>query len=144
MLKRISVLAFALMVAGLVSMMVRHELLGRSLPTQAIQVGAVGLMLWARLVFGRRSFHAAADPTAGGLVTTGPYHYLRHPIYAAVLYFVWAGALDYHTITALGAAIAVTTGAALRIQAEEQLLRARFPNYLSYSARTARLVPFLL
>ena len=30
----------------------------------------------------------------GGLVTTGPYRYVRHPIYAAATYFAWAGALD--------------------------------------------------
>ena len=51
-------------------------------------------MVAARITFGRRSFHAAANPTEGGLVTTGPYAYIRHPIYAAILYFVWAGALD--------------------------------------------------
>jgi hypothetical protein len=31
------------------------------------------LMIWARLTFGLRSFHPAANPTRGGLVTTGPY-----------------------------------------------------------------------
>jgi len=45
-------------------------------------------MLWARLTFGGRSFHAGANPTAGGVVTTGPYRFVRHPIYAAILYFL--------------------------------------------------------
>jgi protein-S-isoprenylcysteine O-methyltransferase Ste14 len=42
----------------------------------------------ARVTFGRRSFHAAANPTAGGLVTTGPYRLIRHPIYTAACLFV--------------------------------------------------------
>ena len=48
-------------------------------------------MLWARLTFGWRSFHAGARPTEGGIVTRGPYHWVRHPIYLAILLFTWAG-----------------------------------------------------
>src|SRR5512141_1042392 len=44
----------------------------------AFQVLAAALMLWARLSFGSRSFHAAANPTEGHLVTTGPYRFIRH------------------------------------------------------------------
>jgi hypothetical protein len=52
----------------------------------ALQLIAVALMVLARVTFGRRSFHAAANPTAGGLVTTGPYRIIRHPISAACLF----------------------------------------------------------
>jgi hypothetical protein len=41
------------------------------------------------LTFGARSFHAGANPTDGGVVTAGPYRFFRHPIYAAILYFLW-------------------------------------------------------
>jgi protein-S-isoprenylcysteine O-methyltransferase Ste14 len=41
-------------------------------------------VIWARVAFGRRSFHLAANPTEGGLVTTGPYRLIRHPIYTGV------------------------------------------------------------
>ena len=60
-----------------------------------VQVAAVLLMVWARMTFGRRSFHAAANPTAGGLVTWGPYRYWRHPIYSAILLFLWSGVLSH-------------------------------------------------
>ena len=49
------------------------------------------LILWARVTFGRRSFHVVANPTEGGLVTSGPYRYIRHPIYAAICLFTWVG-----------------------------------------------------
>lgn len=31
---------------------------------------------------------------AGGLVTNGPYRFIRHPIYTAVCLFVWTGVLS--------------------------------------------------
>jgi len=132
------------MVVGLAWLMIRHELFGRTWLTIAFQVLAVLLMIAARLTFGRRSFHAAANPTAGGLVTTGPYRFWRHPIYAAVLYFMWAAALDYHSAPAIAAVMLATIGAAVRMYAEETLLVTAYPDYAAYSARTARVIPFVL
>ncbi|MEP6916570.1 MAG: methyltransferase, partial [Acidobacteriota bacterium] len=108
------------------------------------QVGAVALMLSARVAFGMRSFHAAANPTSGGLVTIGPYRWLRHPIYAAALYFVWAAAIDHRSLPAIAAAVLVTAGASVRMYAEETLLVRMYPDYIAYSARTARVVPFVI
>ena len=132
------------MVVGLAWLMIRHELFGRTWLPIAFQVLAVLLMIAARLTFGRRSFHAAANPTAGGLVTTGPYRFWRHPIYAAVLYFMWAAALDYHSAPAIAAVMLATIGAAVRMYAEETLLVTAYPDYAAYSARTARVIPFVL
>ena len=132
------------MVAGLAWMMARGEVIGRSIPAIAVQMAAVALMIAARITFGSRSFHAAANPTAGGLVTTGPYAWLRHPIYAAILYFVWSTALDHHRWQSLTAAAIVTAGAIVRMLAEETLLVQRYPEYAAYRSRTARVIPFLL
>jgi protein-S-isoprenylcysteine O-methyltransferase Ste14 len=144
MLKWGSVAAFALMVAGIGWLMARHEVIARSAPAIAVQLAAIVLMVAARVTFGRRSFHAAANPTAGGLVTTGPYRWLRHPIYAAILYFTWSTALDHRTWQAVAAATLITFGAVLRMLAEETLLIRKYPEYDAYKARTARVVPFVL
>lgn len=143
-LKSLSAGAFGLMIAGIGWLLYRQELLAAGLPARIVQGLAVVLMIAARITFGRRSFHAAANPTAGVLVTTGPYALLRHPIYAAILYFVWAAAFDYHSAQALAAAALVTTGAAVRMYAEETLLAGIYPEYGAYHARTARVVPFIL
>lgn len=139
-----SVLAFALMVTGLVWLILRDELVARSPAAMAVQAAAVLLMIAARITFGRRSFHAAANPTAGGLVTSGPYRFWRHPIYAAVLYFVWSTALAHRSASAVTAALLVTIGAAVRMYAEETLLVKTYPDYAAYRARTARVIPFVL
>ena len=143
-LKWQSVMAFALMVGGLLWMFQRHELFARTLPVQIVQGCAIGLMVAARITFGKRSFHAAANPTAGGLVTTGPYRWLRHPIYAAILYFIWSTALDYRSYQAIAAAGLVTVGAVVRMYAEETLLIGKYAEYATYRARTARVIPFVL
>jgi protein-S-isoprenylcysteine O-methyltransferase Ste14 len=144
MLKWSSVAAFGLMVAGLVVLLARREVLAHSVAGVAVQAMAVLLMVLARIAFGIRSFHATANPTAGGLVTRGPYRWLRHPIYAAVLYFCWAAALDYRTPAAFGAAALVTIGAFARMFMEERLLVGMYPEYRAYAARTARVIPFVL
>jgi len=143
-LRRRSIIAFALMVVGLIWLAVRGELLARSIPAMVIQAAAVVLMIAARLTFGLRSFHAAANPTAGGLVTRGPYHWLRHPIYAAILYFIWSTAIDHRSVQAMSAALLVTVGAFVRMYAEESLLTTMYPEYTTYRARTARVIPFVL
>jgi protein-S-isoprenylcysteine O-methyltransferase Ste14 len=101
-------------------------------------------MAWARITFGARSFHAAADPTAGDLVTHGPYRFWRHPIYASVVYFVWAGVLSAPAPDSVGVAAVVTGSLVARMLFEEQLLRQHFPDYDAYCARTKRIIPFVL
>ncbi len=139
-----SLAGFIVLVLVIVALFLRGAILAEGPIALAVQAAAVALMLWARVTFGRRSFHATASPTEGGLVTTGPYRYLRHPIYAAVLWFIWAAALSHASPIALLLALAACVGAALRIVAEERLLRMRYPGYAEYAARTRRVIPFVL
>src|SRR3954471_4919382 len=132
------------MVAGLAGLFYSHALFASHPLVIAIQVAAFLLMLAARVTFGRRSFHAAANPTAGGLVTTGPYGYVRHPIYAAVLYFIWAGTLDTFSSAACGWALLLTAGAVTRMFIEERMLTERYPEYRDYMRRVRRVMPFVV
>ncbi len=130
-------------VVGILALFQLHRLIAAGPFWLAFQILAVGLMIWARITFGKRSFHAAADPTAGGLVTTGPYQYLRHPIYAAANYVVWAGALSEPNAQALGAATVVTLCLMVRLLLEERLVAVAYPEYAAYAARTKRLIPYV-
>ncbi len=100
-------------------------------------------MLWARVTFGMRSFHADARPTAGGLVTTGPYRYIRHPIYAAVGVFVWPGILAHISPLAIVLGVVATISILIRIRCEEKLVTELYPEYQEYAVRTKRLLPGL-
>jgi len=142
-----SLVATLLLMASVVALLlVTHSLIAKLPVGIAIQIAAAVLMLWARLTFGMRSFHAAANPTQGGLVTNGPYRYWRHPIYAAVLIFMWAGVLTQGAMPSLLSillAVVATITTAIRINSEETLLKDTFPDYAAYSARTKRIIPFV-
>lgn len=138
-----SIVGFLLMVAAIVALAYRHALLSRSAVVIGVQVGAVALMVWARATFGRRSFHASADATAGGLVTSGPYRVIRHPIYTAVCLFSWAGVLANPSVPSVLVGIVLTGGAIMRLVAEERLIVRKYPAYDEYAQGTKRMVPFI-
>jgi len=139
-----SVVVFGLAVVGLVYLIFKKYLLSENPVGIGIQVLAVGLMIWARITFGVRSFHGVANTTEGGLVTHGPYRWLRHPIYASVIYFVWAGVFSHQHPDAIAAAFLVSMSLVARMLIEEQFLRVTYPEYIAYSKRAKRLIPFLL
>jgi protein-S-isoprenylcysteine O-methyltransferase Ste14 len=142
-LERASLLATSILVVAVVALLFLDDLLAIGVPLLTIQGLAALLMLWARLTLGRRSFHAGATPTTGGVVTTGPYHYWRHPIYAAILYFLWAGVASHHSPLAVGLGLIGSAALAIRMAMEERLMGARYPEYAPYAARTKRIIPFV-
>lgn len=143
-LRRISIVATAILVIAVVSLLFRRSLFAHRPVLVGVQAAAGALMLWARLTFGQRSFHAGANPTSGGIVTTGPYRYIRHPIYAAILTFLWAGVGSHGTILSVLTGIVATAATAVRIGAEEALVVEAYPGYADYARRTKRLIPFVL
>jgi protein-S-isoprenylcysteine O-methyltransferase Ste14 len=142
-LKFLSVSAFIVLVIAILLLIKQEAIIANGLIAITVQTLAVLLMVWARLTFGKRSFHASADPTEGGLVTSGPYQFLRHPIYAAIFYFVWAAVLSHLSIINFCLGIVATAGVMIRIFSEERLLIVRYPEYISYAARTKRVIPFV-
>ncbi len=143
MQRTLSILALLVMIASLVGLVFAHALFSWSPIAIGLQVCAASLMMWARLTFGTRSFHGTATPTEGGLVTTGPYHYIRHPIYTSIVLFVWAGAVANWSLGVVAMAALATGGALVRMLCEEQLLVQRYPEYASYAKATKRMIPCL-
>jgi protein-S-isoprenylcysteine O-methyltransferase Ste14 len=78
------------------------------------------------------------------LITSGPYRWIRHPMYLAVLLgaaaFVAADPRAWR-MTAWLALAAVLIAKATR---EESYLMSAFPEYADYASRTRRFIPFVL
>ena len=76
--KILSIFAYILLALAPISLIFQKSLFATEYILVGVQVLAITLMLWTRISFGMRSFHIAANPTEGGLVTTGPYKYISY------------------------------------------------------------------
>ena len=141
MLKALSKVGLLVMIAAIVGLYKVDALFSPAPVVIGVQVAAVALMIWARLTFGLRSFHAFANPTAGGLVTNGPYRFIRHPIYTAACVVGWAGMVTNLTLASAAFGLMLLVGAFIRMYCEEQLVVETYPEYREYAARTKRMIP---
>src|SRR4029434_15194 len=143
MLKIISILGLVVMVAALVGLYEIGVLFSGQPIAIVLQIVAVALIVWARVTFGRRSFHAAANPTAGGLVTTGPYRYIRHPIYTGACLLGWGSITVHWSLASVALGVLLLLGGLARMVCEEQLVKQWYPEYLEYSKVTKRMIPYV-
>jgi protein-S-isoprenylcysteine O-methyltransferase Ste14 len=103
----------------------------------------LGFAIWARLHIGRNWGMPMTQKDEPELVTSGPYHLVRHPIYSGIL------VAGVGTAVALGWVwlIAVVLAGIYFVYSatvEERYLAGRFPStYLPYKRSTKMLVPFL-
>ncbi|MEO8407671.1 MAG: isoprenylcysteine carboxylmethyltransferase family protein [Oxalobacteraceae bacterium] len=99
----------------------------------------------ALAVMPARTLSVLPEPrSSGALVTRGIYHYLRHPMYLAVLLCGLAACLAYGS-AAKWVLLALLAGVlTLKIRREERLLLARFPAYAAYCQQTKAIIPYLL
>jgi protein-S-isoprenylcysteine O-methyltransferase Ste14 len=76
------------------------------------------------------------------LVTGGVYGWLRHPLYASLIWMFCGAGLAYANWAALLATFLIFVPAMhYRADQEEEVLAARFPDYAAYRARTGKFVP---
>jgi len=111
----------------------------------ALSAVTCGLFFASKRALGRNWSLVARTRSDHELVTSGPFAYVRHPIYSAL--FAWligmAVAFGHYRGLILGVPL-YWIGTALRITEEEKLLRARFgPAYDAYAARVKRFAPGL-
>jgi len=100
-------------------------------------------MIWARITFGMRSFHASANSTKGELVTSGPYRLLRHPIYASIIYFFLACIIAFPTLKTIIGVFVIIASTYARMIFEEISLKETYKEYGLYSQKAKRIIPFL-
>ena len=131
------------MALALIGLAIRGALFSLQPIALVLEVSAAVLMIWARVTFGSRSFHPAANPTSGGLITTGPYRFVRHPIYTAICLFAWSGILTHWTLIDAALGTLLLLGAVARILCEERLLVETYPAYREYAQSTKRMLPFI-
>lgn len=110
----------------------------------AVFACGLGLAVWARIHLGRNWGMPMTRRVEPELVTSGPYRFVRHPIYSGLLLGLIGTAL---ATDLLGLIVAVVLTAYFYYSAsvEERDLIATFPKaYPAYRTATKMLIPFVL
>jgi protein-S-isoprenylcysteine O-methyltransferase Ste14 len=103
------------------------------------------LMLWARTTLGKNWSANIVIKEEHKLITSGPYKYIRHPIYSGLILMVLGVVLYIDTLGWLVFFIIFFFGARYKAQKEERLLESHFSNaYSEYKKHTKYLIPFVL
>jgi protein-S-isoprenylcysteine O-methyltransferase Ste14 len=103
----------------------------------------IALVFWSRVSLGK-SFTAFPKPLDGGAhVASGPYRFVRHPMYFAVIVFLTGWSVLWESFA--GALLTVATFMLLDLKAacEERWLEEAYPGYAEYRRRTRKLIPFV-
>jgi protein-S-isoprenylcysteine O-methyltransferase Ste14 len=88
-----------------------------------------------------RSFSLMAE--ARRLVTTGPYRFMRHPLYFFEAVASFGVLLQFLSVYTIVIFLAYAFLQLQRMKNEEEVLGKAFPEYQEYKLRTARLIPGL-
>jgi protein-S-isoprenylcysteine O-methyltransferase Ste14 len=106
---------------------------------------SVALVWAATRHLGKQWRYKAALSQDHELIQTGPYRWLRHPIYASMLGMLLAtGAAWTWWPMWVGSVIAYIAGTEIRVRAEERLLAGRFgSSFAAYRSRTSAYIPFI-
>ena len=76
------------------------------------------------------------------LITSGPYRWVRHPIYSGMGLALIGTALASGTLSGFLGLVFILFAFLVRVRQEEALMRETFPaEYPQYSTHTARLIP---
>lgn len=111
-----------------------------------LMAGTIGLFWWSSRAMGRNWAIVAQTRADHELVQSGPFAWVRNPIYGALFLFLLAMGVGYgHYWNILPGAVLYWTGTMMRVRIEERLLSAQFgAAYDDYRARVKRFVPGLI
>jgi protein-S-isoprenylcysteine O-methyltransferase Ste14 len=82
-------------------------------------------------------------PQARSVVQTGPYRWIKHPLYLAEEIAILGVVLQDLTLVTLIVLVLHIGVQVCRILYEEDLLRRNFPEYSSYEASRWRVIPYV-
>jgi protein-S-isoprenylcysteine O-methyltransferase Ste14 len=109
-----------------------------------ICVLGLAFAVWARVHLGRNWGQPMTLREGHELVTTGPYAYVRHPIYTGII-FALVGTALAENIMLLAPFAALCAFFVLSAATEEKHMLREFPHeYPEYKGRTKMLIPFVL
>ncbi len=108
-----------------------------------VEIGAVALGVWAIVAMRVGNFNITPDPKSDSQLTLhGPYNWIRHPMYSALILLGLALVGNHITLLRFVLWLVLVVNLTVKLTVEERLLLAHFPTYAHYRRQTWRLLPF--
>jgi protein-S-isoprenylcysteine O-methyltransferase Ste14 len=108
-----------------------------------ICAAGIAFAIWARIHLGRNWGMPVSLKQKPDLVTSGPYRFVRHPIYTGIA-IAMVGCIITAGFMWLVWFLLFSTSFAYSARKEEKLMSAQFPeDYPEYMKRTKMLIPFI-
>ena len=105
----------------------------------------LGLAIWSRRTLGDNWSSTVNLKQGHELVERGPYRFVRHPIYSAILLMSLGTAVAFDRLSCFIGLVPLFLGFWIKLLQEEALMTRQFPEeYPRYKARVRALVPFLI
>ncbi len=106
--------------------------------------GSLTFALWAMITMKTSWSSSVQSVQRQELVKTGPFTYIRHPIYAGVTGAFWGTMLVQGSLASLVAIVCIIIKYVLKIKHEEQFLLQLFgQQYADYQRKTWKMIPFI-
>jgi len=113
----------------------------------AVAIAALGFAItfWARFTLGSNWSAAVTIKVAHELIRTGPYRWVRHPIYTGAIVAMAGTALAREQWKGVAAVMLLWLSFSIKRLKEEQFMRQIFgAQYIEYSRTTGAIFPMLL
>ena len=113
-------------------------------PAIALLAIGMALGLWTVSVNRWGNFNIRPEVKRGArLITNGPYRWIRHPMYSAVLLGTAAFVVADSNAARVALYVSLVIVLVIKAGREEEHLRAAFPQYGAYAAQTRRFIPMI-
>jgi len=110
----------------------------------AITAAGLAFAIWARFYLGSNWSGTVTVKVGHELVRTGPYRWVRHPIYSGMILAMAGTALERHQVRGIVAVVLLYFGFKIKSKIEEQTMAATFGSqYAEYTSTTGAIVPRL-
>jgi protein-S-isoprenylcysteine O-methyltransferase Ste14 len=111
----------------------------------AICVFGLFVTIWARWTLAGNWSSDVTFKQGHELVKTGPYHFVRHPIYTGLLVMCLGSAIEIGRLRCFLSLVVVGIGFWIKLKQEERLMLRHFPaEYPAYQKQVKALVPFVI
>ncbi|MGE5324646.1 MAG: methyltransferase family protein [Actinomycetota bacterium] len=108
----------------------------------AITVAGFAFAIWARIHLGRNWSSSVTSKVGHELILTGPYKWVRHPIYTGLLLALFGTALVRAEMRGLLALVLVYAAWKIKSRVEEHMMTGTFgAEYSAYASATGAMFP---